>query len=440
MHICIVNYRISLFIFIAAAKTAWGQTSFSSLDSLYAYADRNSSQIKISAQQNLLAKWTKVAAVANSVNFRSPVSLSATDNMLLPVNFIPADFFGGAPGTFRQITLGQEYVTNFNFNPQIDIINPANLGRIRSAELNKQMTELNGSIVKKALYESIAAAWFNIASLTQQALIAEGNKRAADSVEMIIANKFAAGLSRVQDLNNAKVNSLNMQDRIAGIKANLDMQKNALAVLCDFPQGKKPEVAAAMVGEDAGSKAEAQLSLQAKYAALQGQYAGSELRANRLSVLPVLSLVYYQGWQKNSNTGFFDAAAPWIQSRFLGLRLTMNFPPDVNRLSQNYNSKVSNRIAGMSSTHAVLQSSATSENLNIDLERSLTSYNTAKQVADLKRSNYEKSFKQFKEGIIPADILLNASTDMLNAELNEQNALANCAYSREKIKLNNRIK
>jgi outer membrane protein TolC len=435
-----VNYRINLFVFLAAAHGMWGQSSFGSLDSVYAYADRNSSQLKISSQQNLLAKWTKVAAVANSINFRSPVSLSATDNMLLPVNFIPADFFGGPAGTYRQITLGQEYVTNFNFSPQIDIINPANLGRIRSAELNKQMTELNATLVKKSLYESIAAAWYNTASLTRQMVIAEGSKRAADSVEMIIGNKFKAGLAREQDLNNAKINVLNIQDRMAGLKANLEMQKNALAVLCDFPQGKKPEISAEIGAEEGVSKADAQLSLQAKYAALQGQYAGSELRANRLSILPVLSLVYYQGWQKNSNTGFFDAAAPWIQSRFLGLRLTMNFPPDVNRLSQNYNSKISSRIAGMSSAHAALQSSATSDNLDIDLERSITSFNTARQVAELKRSNYEKSYRQYKEGIIPAEILLTASTELLNAELNEKNALANCAYSREKIKLNNRIK
>jgi hypothetical protein len=34
-------------------------------------------------------------------------------------------------------------VSNFNFNPQIDLINPQNLARIKSAEINKQIQELN---------------------------------------------------------------------------------------------------------------------------------------------------------------------------------------------------------------------------------------------------------------------------------------------------------
>ncbi|MBI3238885.1 MAG: hypothetical protein HYZ43_08630, partial [Flavobacteriia bacterium] len=145
-----------LFLFVPLLSfTLSAQLNFNSPDSLYAYADRNSASSKISVQQSLLAKWTKVAALANTVNYKSPVSFSATDNLLLPVSFLPAEAFGGAPGTFRQITLGQQYVNNFNFNPQIDIINPQNWARVKSAELNKEMTEVNNQLNKKNLHESI---------------------------------------------------------------------------------------------------------------------------------------------------------------------------------------------------------------------------------------------------------------------------------------------
>src|ERR1044071_7235249 len=95
------------FYFILICSSALYQTaqiSFSSPDSLYAYADRNSISTKVGAQQSLLAKWTKIAALGNSINFRNPLTFSATDNKLLPVNFIPGDFLGGPQGSVKPVT------------------------------------------------------------------------------------------------------------------------------------------------------------------------------------------------------------------------------------------------------------------------------------------------------------------------------------------------
>ena len=73
------------------------QQHFGSLDSLFAFADRNSNSAKVSQLQSLLAKWTKAAALANTINFKDPVSFSATNNILLPVNFIPAEALEDPP-------------------------------------------------------------------------------------------------------------------------------------------------------------------------------------------------------------------------------------------------------------------------------------------------------------------------------------------------------
>src|SRR4051812_29956517 len=126
--------KILLFAFLSSAISN-AQVSFNNLDSIFAYAEKNSATVKTATQQSLLAKWTRVAAIGNTINLRSPVSFSLTDNTQLPVNFIPASAFGGRPGDLRPITLGQQYVGNFNFNPQIDIINPFYLAKVKSASL-----------------------------------------------------------------------------------------------------------------------------------------------------------------------------------------------------------------------------------------------------------------------------------------------------------------
>jgi len=429
--------KLTLLLF-CVSRISPAQLSFSSLDSLLWFANKNSSTAKISSQQSLLAKWTKVAALANSVNFRNPLSFSATDNILLPVNFIPGEIFGGTEGSFRQITLGQEYVANFNFNPQIDIINPYNWAKVKSAEINKELTEVNNQISKKALHESVAAAYYNIVALQEQIIITEKSFTSSDSVTMIINNKFQLGLVREQDLNNAKVNSLNIKDKLQQLKINADQQINSLKILCDI----SPAVNVTIVdkqNEDVSIAKPGSL-LNQKYAALQSQFTKNELRANRFSMFPVLSLVYYQGWQKNSNISFTDANTGWIQSKYIGLRLTVPFPPDVNKISQSYTSKINYRIADMNSAHAKLQNELANRTLEMDLEKSLASFEISKQILELKSNNYQKSLNQYNEGVLPAENLLTAFTEMLNSRLNMVAARSAKEFNRSKILINNSFK
>lgn len=416
-----------------------GQLTFSGLDSLLAFSDKNSSVSKTNLQQTLLAKWTKVAALANTVNFKSPVTFSATDNLKLPVSFIPAEAFGGPAGTFRQITLGQEYVSNFNFNPQIDIVNPYNWAKVKSASINKELTEVSNQIAKKTLYENIAAAYYNIIALQEQILIIEKSLTASDSVLLIVKNKFSQGIIREQDVNNATVNKLNVADKLNQLRSMLDQQVNTLKILCDIPSGTEVTVKADQ-SEEVNGSLKATSTLQSRLNILQSSYARNELRANRLSMLPTLSLFYYQGWQQNSNTAFFDNKADWIQSQYIGVRISMPIPPDVNKLSQTYTTKINHRIAELNSSHSQLQTELANKNMEIDYDKASSSYSLAKQIFELKNSNYIKSLNQYREGILPTDNLLNAFNDLLNSELNLVSAYSSARFNRSKIAINNSVK
>jgi len=433
--------KIFLLALLSATVTK-AQVTFSRLDSLFAYAEKNSVTVKTATQQSLLAKWTKVAAVANTVNFRNPLSFSVTDNMQLPVNFIPASAFGGPPGELKAITLGQQYVSNFNFNPQIDIINPYNLAKVKSASLNKELTEVTNLVNKKNLFESIAATFYNILAFQEQIKITKQNLSAADSLVFIAKNKFAQGIIREQDVNNVTVNQLNVKDKLNQLAVSLEQQQNSLKILCDIPSTTKLNILEPSDYQSAAysSELKATSSLLFKSTVLQSEYMRSELRANRISTLPILSAVYYNGWQQNSNSSLFDSKSTWIQSQYIGLRVTVPFPADVNKLSQNYTSKVNFRIAELNAEHAKLQNDLTNQSLNLDYDKNFSSYVISKQVYELKNENYNKSLNQYKEGILSTELLLNAFTDMLNSRLNYVSAKAALEFSKSKININNTLK
>ena len=224
------------FLLINQFSNAQNKLVFKTLDSLFEYAENHSISIKTGEQQVLLAKWQKISAQAGLVNFKMQTSFSLTDNVKLPVTYFPAEAFGGEPGTFKEVTTGQQFIGNFNFAPQIDIINPVSWSRLKSAKINSQLTDVTNLMVKKSLFESISASYYNIISLKEQIEITQKNLYTADTLQMIMQNKYTEGIVRQQDLNDATINKISLKDKLTQFEISLNQQYYALKVLCDIPQ------------------------------------------------------------------------------------------------------------------------------------------------------------------------------------------------------------
>jgi outer membrane protein TolC len=436
------NYKailIACLLFIFKNSGSQNSLQFSSLDSLFKYAEGKSASIKTGRLQSLLAKWTKIASLGNTINLRSPFTASWTDNTKLPINYLPAEAFGGPPGALKEVSLGQQYVSSYGITPQIDIINPASWARIKSAEINTQLTETNNLVIKKSLFESISATYYNILSFQQQIVYMEQSALAADSILIISKNKFRIGIIREQDVNNASINLLNVQDKLVQLKTTLEQNYYSLKVLCELKPESNIQIKE-IINENNNltpPKAAAS-SLTETQSRLQTAYLKSELNVSRLtSFSPTLSLIFNQTWQQNSNISFSDAKSYAFTSQYIGLRLNVPFPFDVNRLSQNYTSKINYGIADINVAHSTLQAQAGNKQLDLEYVKAKSTYIVSKQISDLKSINYQKSLNQFIEGIISTDILLTAFTDKINAQLNYTAAFAALKYAESKININN---
>ena len=429
-----------LLLFAITSYNAQSILQINSLDSLFKFAENNSASIKSGYQQSLSAKWTKIASIGNTINIKSPFTASWIDNTTLPVSYLPAQIFGGPAGTFKEVSLGQQFVTNYGITPQIDIINPSAWARIRSAELNKQLTETNNLIAKKNLFESISASYFNIIAIQHQIKNLEKNAIAADSILLIATNKFQQGIIREQDMNNATINMLNVKDKLNQLQFSLEQNYNSLKILCDLKMESTISITETVSNTINSSAKSVTSTLFEKQSQLQASYLKSELNATRLaSFSPTVSIIFNQNWQRNSNVSFNDALASKFNSQYIGLKVSVPFPFDVNRLSSNYTSKINYNIANINYAHTALQNQVNNKQLDLDFQKASSSYITAQKVSELKEINYLKSLNQYNEGIISTEILLTAFTDKINAELNYSAAYAGLKFAETKIKINNTI-
>ncbi|CAN5377043.1 hypothetical protein BH10BAC1_BH10BAC1_17180 [soil metagenome] len=414
---------------------------FTSIDSLFLYSENHSLSIKNGEEQTLLAKWTKLAALGNTINLRSPISASWTDNTELPVNYVPSEFFGGPAGTYKPLSFGQEYLTNYSITPQIDIINLANWTKIKSASINEKLTETTNLLIKKNTFESIAAAYYNIISMQEQIVSIKENILAADSISNIVNNKFNQGIVREQDKNNATINLLNVKDKYNQLISTLEQQYYSLKLLCDMDQSTIISISQKSIDNEAISATlTCKSSLLDKQSKLQTDYLRSELRSSRMSTFaPVVSFIFNQSWQESSNIGFFDSNANKYGTQYFGLKVTVPLPFDVSKLSQNYITKINYAISKNNSLHGALQNQVTDKQLELDYQKALSTQLTTKQIKELKDLNYSKSMNQYVEGILSTENLLLSFNDKINAQLNYISASSTLQFIQTKIKINNTI-
>lgn len=414
------------------------QITFNNEDSLFSLLRCNNVTAKINNLQETQAIATRNAAIANILNFRNPLNFSATNNLQLPVNFIPAEAFGGPAGSLKQITLGQQYVSNFNLTPQIDLINPQSWSKYKSAELNIESTKLNNQLTLRNVFETAALAFYNIASLEEQIATTTGMLQGAQTIETIVSQKYANGISRSQEVNNAKATVMSLKDRIAQLTYLKLQQETALKNLCNIPSSQSITIQWAPI-EALPAPQVPQSNLIARHAEIQSRMAFSELRAARMAMLPVVSLVYYQGWQKNSNLSFTDQNNNWILNKYIGLKISLPFPPDVSRITTSYTSKINSQIANLNALQSKQQNESNNQLLLNEFNRQRVAWESAKEMAQLRKNNYESTLQQFNEGLAGADLMTAALNDYLNAMASLSNAQANLLFSLSKIKINNLI-
>jgi len=430
---------IAILQFLQTAN-AQSEIRFNNLDSLLKYAENNSISIKTGEQQILLAKWQKISAQAGLVNFRMQTNFNLTDNVALPVTFMPAEMFGGAPGTYKEVTTSQQYIGNLNIAPQIDIINPANWAKLQSANVNSQLSDINNLIAKKSLFESISASYHNIISLQEQIELTQKSLLIADTLLLNMQNKYSAGIVRQQDLNDAQINKLSLADKLEQLKLSLKQQYFSLKILCDIP-----ETTLLSINEPTNYNQQFMLGLEVdnqlnyKSSLLKVDLASADIKTNHFMQLPTVSLVFYDAWQQNSNLMFFDNNVQWLNSQYVGLKLSMPFP-DINRFTQTKTSKINKTISLQNAEHTKLQNDFTNKQLVLDYEKAYSQFITTKQIYELKNKNYQLALNQFNMDILSSDKLLIAFNDMITSRLNYSNSLANLLFSKSKIDINNSIK
>ena len=189
--------------------------------------------------ENIRYTQAKKAKNASRVEIFDPtLSLpgSFTHFNELPVTLLPAEIFGGEPGTNAELRAGSPYTTEFSQYLEVQLVNPAGWADYKLAKIQADLSASSGQRTRQVLQENLADGYYAIVNLDRQRHTTEALLVSADSVYLITQNKYAEGLVSQQELNNAQVNQLNIQKSLRQIDYLLVDAHLTLKTLCNIPE------------------------------------------------------------------------------------------------------------------------------------------------------------------------------------------------------------
>ncbi len=437
-----LKLKILLVLILLCEGTATNaQHVYESIDSLLTYAEKNSSTLRNDYYQLSLAQRAKITAAYSVLDLNGNLSLNTTHNTKLPISVFPADAFGGTPGTYREVTTGVPYTNAFNQTLDIKLINPVGWSNLKLANINIDISQANSLISKKAVYENIGICFYNIQSLQIQKTTTEQNQKIVDSIVNMIQNKVEGGISRQQDLNNAKITSLKMKENLTQIILSIKQQYSILKSLCDIP-----EIDSVIITNPSTTYFDKAIPeivpnyTKSQLYTLKSKYAFAAFTQAKNMLLPSISAFGSNMYQQFSQSfSLFDNTQNWINSNYIGLKATWQIP-SASTFSQIATQRINYKMALENANHVKLEDESNYSILLLEYLKAKSLYSNKQQILELLVDSYNKNFENYQHGIIDNTELLNSLNDRISAYYDSQSALISLQVQMFKIRLNNKIR
>ncbi len=410
-----------------------------SLQQAVDYAMKNSVAVKNALLEVQIQQQTN-REVTGSAYPQLSASGSLTYNAKLPVSLVPAEFFGGQPGTFEKLAFGVKWgatggvsISQLLFDGQVFTGLRARKTLIDFQQKNVEVTELDiRTNVHKIYYQLVVGA-------TQLELIDSNITRLEKlryNTKVMFDNGFAEQLAidrvdvQIANLQTEKANVLNqISNGYLGLKVLMGMPIRNELVLTDT-------LSDAQVREGALEAADFNYNQRPdyQYAELGVKLRDYDIQRYRLSKIPTLSVNGY--YNKNAQRNEFDFFKGGGQNRdwfdISAFTLNLNIP-----IFNGFATNARIARAKLVQRQAVNNREALKINIDNEVQAARNNYSYAITNMDYQKKNmalaesvYEQTRRKFEEGLGEQIEITNAQTDLKAAQTNYINALYNAIIAK----------
>ena len=362
-------------------------------------------------------------------------------NIQLPVQLVPAEAFGGEPGTFEELVFGTKQSMSAAVNVNQLIFDGSYIVGLQASKVYKEISENDKVKSVIEIKDQVTQAYGGVLVATRNKEILKEN---LDNIDKIVSDNKALyenGFVSEQDFDQLKL----LRSQTANAYTNAERQVQISKNMLKFTMGIEiantitlTEELTNIVNEvDAEGLLSTDFNIEnhIDFRIINNQEKASLLlmKQEKSTFLPTLSANY--SFQENSFSQNFDffTDAPWFNSQFVGLNLSVPILSSGMRLSKVQQAKLEYEKVGIAKKQV-------SESLKMNLTTSrsdytfaLDQYNTEKDNMELAERIFSKEQIKYQEGISTSLELTQANNQLLSTQGNYLNSILQLISAKSKL-------
>ncbi|MGN6435455.1 MAG: TolC family protein [Agriterribacter sp.] len=406
-----------------------------SLQQALDYAKTNNVQVKnalldIKIQEQTNREVTGTAYPQISANG------SLVYNAKLPVSLVPAEFFGGQPGTFEKLAFGVKWGATGGVSLNQLLFDGQVFVGLQARETLIKFSEKNAEITEEAIRANVTKIYYQLLASKTQIQLLDANIDMLEKLHHDTRIMFENGFAEKLDVDKLDVQLANLRTEKTGALNQISNGYLGLKVLMGMPV-RDSLILTDSISDDRIKEGILEISdfdytqrRDFQYADLGVALGEYDVRRYKLAKLPTLSLNGY--YNKNAQRNRFDffKGGDWFDISAITLQL--NIP-----IFTGFSANARIAKAKISLQQSMNQREALKINIDNEIQTARNNYNTAVSTLDYQKRNmqlaesvFQQTRKKFEAGLGSNTEIIQAQTDMKTAQTNYINSLYNAIIAR----------
>jgi len=366
-------------------------------------------------------KWETIAEGLPQISG----SISYQNQLKQPVSLIPAEFFGGEPGTFQPIVFGQPQQANATATLRQQIFDGSYIVGVQATKAFLSYSRNNLEKTEQQVRQSVVEAYGNVLLANETVSILEKNLATLEKNLFETRKIYENGLGDEESVEQLQITLSSVDSQLKNAVRLKEITLQMLNLMMGLPLQHPTELA-----ENLDDLARQQIdptllesdfsvenNVDYKLAFNLNEQRFFELKLAKSRALPTLNaFVNYGSTSFSDDFDFFSGEPEWFDSSVLGVDLEIP-------IFSSFKRSASTQRAKIALEKAQTQLTETEERIRLELEQaksnyllSIEQYETTKQNLDLAERIEQKNQTKYLEGIASSFELRQAQLQLYTSQ------------------------
>lgn len=425
MRIRLSCFLLLLSIGLHAQETIQEKENYSfSLEEAINFA-LDSSYTAINAKRDITAaakqKWETTADGLPQIS----AAVDYQNNIKRPVQLLPGELAGGAPGTFIPVQFGTKQNLAATATASQLLFDGSYIVGVRAAKTFEKYTTTNAERTALEIRQDVIDAYGNVLLAEESVAILKSNKDNLEDNLEETRKIFENGLQEEESVEQLQITFLQISNELNNAERLVAIARDALKLTLGIPLEKEVNLIDTLKGlvENnisltlLNSEINIEENLDYQLAQVQIEQREHELNLQKAQALPTLSTFINYGTTGNSEKfTFLNDNQQWFQSSIWGVSLNIPIFSSLKRSAQTAQARIALDQAQTQFEQSKEQIRLGMTRAKNDYQYAIEKYQTSQQNLALAERIENKNQIKFSEGIATSFELRQAQTQLYDAQ------------------------